>query len=92
MGTLQRPRPPTQGAGGRYQKHLLATAPARIALVGNRVGRSHSTACVEKLRSPPVFRQRHSGSVIGMSSHISCRKVPMKNDMNDIKKIADGKT
>src|SRR5262249_46827077 len=34
----------------------------------------------------------HSGSVIGMSSHMSWRKVPMKNDMNDIVNTADGKT
>src|SRR5215468_5570377 len=33
---------------------------------------------------------RHSGSVIGSSSHISCRKVPMKNDMKVIRNTAEG--
>ncbi len=37
------------------------------------------------------FPYAYSGSVIGKSSHISCRKMPMKKDMKVIRKIADGK-
>ena len=33
-----------------------------------------------------------SGAVLGSSSHMSCKKIPMKNDRKVIRRSADGKT
>jgi hypothetical protein len=50
-------------------------------------------ASAEFSTSPKWGRQTviQSGSVIGMSSQSSCRKVPMKKDRKIIKQMAPGK-
>lgn len=39
----------------------------------------------------PPASPGYSGSVMGRSSHMSCRKVPMKKDMKVITNTAEGK-
>jgi len=80
-----------RGCSDGVRSGVLSAAAAGTSAAGEPGGGARGPGRAENLRSLAILRQHHSGSVIGMSSHISCRKVPMKKDMNDIRKIAAGK-
>jgi len=80
---------PGSGNGARVEFDPVHIGTNRRSGIGESGSASGGRG--ENLSSVPGSRQGQSGSVIGMSSHMSCRKVPMKNDMNIITKIAAGK-